>query len=76
MLDCILKNPDCVDRKGGKLKESPLYYAAKNGRAEVVKLLLRYGAEDEDDGRILREADPSVRKVLIDFGFGRVGGIE
>lgn len=73
VLDNLVKNPDCIDKVGGPEKEKPLYYACKNGHEEVVKLLLRYGAEDEPDGRVLKDAAPEVREILLTFGWGKAG---
>mmetsp|Transcript_4316 Transcript_4316/g.5719 ORF Transcript_4316/g.5719 Transcript_4316/m.5719 type:complete len:208 (-) Transcript_4316:634-1257(-) len=74
VLDNLVKKPKSIDNVGGPEKQKPLYYACKNGHEEVAKLLLRYGAEDEPDGRILKAATPEMRATLLSFGWGKMGG--
>ena len=76
VLECLLAKPGLVDAKGGKDQATPLYYACKEGHEEVAKLLLRFGAEDDVDGTIIQDADPSLRKLLLTFGWGKVGKLE
>ncbi|TVU49607.1 hypothetical protein EJB05_00924 [Eragrostis curvula] len=40
----LLHEPDCVDIPS-KTKETPLFFAVKNGYVDCVKLLLRFGAD-------------------------------
>eukprot|EP00924_Labyrinthula_sp_SR-Ha-C_P012445 snap_masked-scaffold_10-processed-gene-6.33-mRNA-1 protein AED:1.00 eAED:1.00 QI:0/-1/0/0/-1/1/1/0/738 len=74
VLDCILRKSDDVDavHKDG---ESALFKAVKGGNLEIVKLLLRYGAEANPEGEseIFDEVDEEMRNVLVDFGWGKVG---
>ena len=74
VLDNLVKNADSIDKVGGKLNQKPLYYACQNGHEEVAKLLLRWGGEDDPDGRILKVATPELRSTLLSFGWGKMGG--
>lgn len=73
LLEALTANPGLIDKPGGKEKKTPLYYACKAGHVEIVKLLLRFGAEDDEDGDILEVATSDVQKELLTFGWGKVG---
>ena len=73
LLEALTANPALIDKTGGKDNQTPLYYACKAGNEEIVKLLLRFGAEDDEDGSILEIATPEVQRILLTFGWGKVG---
>ncbi|KAK3136830.1 hypothetical protein QOZ80_5BG0443110 [Eleusine coracana subsp. coracana] len=62
----LLHEPDCVDIPS-KTKETPLFFAVKNGSVDCVKLLLRFGADTK--ARNLRKQRPIELATTQDMRF-------
>ena len=65
----IAQSPASIDVRSPSSGDTPLILAAREGHAEVIKLLMRHGcdvtSQNDSDETALDVATPAIRKVIL-----------